>query len=363
MTEFGSAPRVHDHSGPSEGGGYLGDTIIAYPGEKSIQEAYNEATEWDSIIVLGHHEENSINIPSTRHLELYWFGRVENTATDGSHTFIYPDQSGPVQHKWYQPTLIGNAQSGDGIHCPGGTDNQPNQFALVDPTIHSHGGPGLRFSGSVLAGVVGPYGDAEFFNNGQAMANPTNCLVEGSTTTTFFDGIHFSGDTTAGREIHFKGGQHNNPYIGRITDNGSDIPLLLEGWFHGNIEGPIWFEKTGTADIRWGVGNQSDNAMFTRPTVVSGQMKWNSGVEFDGTRSNQALLFEDENVTLSSGATKTREDLYTLTTPKLTADPPNGLFHRAYYYIRTDLSPSELRVTLPQELIGDTTSTATLGTF
>lgn len=339
------------------------DAIVAYPGEKTIQQAYNEAAKGDSIIIAGEHVENEISIPLTRDLDLFWFGSVENTGTAGEHTFVHPDSVGPARHNWYWPRIIGNAQCGDAFHCPGGTDNQPNQFGLFDPHISDHGGYALKYHGPVLSGAVGTYGHAQFFNNGQAQTNPTNIYISGSSTTTIFKGIHFSTDTDTGRNIHFAEGNHSNPYIGQITDNGSDICFVLEGWYNGNIQGPVWFENTGTSDIRWTEGTIGDNGMFTNPSIQTGAIKWDSGVEFDSSRANQTIWFEDGGVSLSSSATKPRNELYTLTTPRLTSDPPNGLQNRAYYYIRTDLSPSEVRVTLPQDLIGDTTQIATLGTF
>lgn len=309
------------------------NAIVAYPGETTIQQAFNAATDGDTVVIVGSHDEAGISIPNTR-MDVIWWGDavVKNTKTDGTNTFNYPSISGAINQRWYRPKGEGNASSGAFFSCPdfGTVDaNQPNIMGIVHPRVVDHGGPAFKLADPVSTTIDGVCG-AVVQNNGQADTTSVNIDIDRGVNTSV-KRVFLS---QADRDIQWvdAGGCEVGEIIFQSYD---EHALHLEGWFNGTLSGPIWFEGAGTGDtdIFWGTGSRSGSGMRSRSTVQTGSIHWAESIEFPNGAAGGSLLFHDTQAIQNANQPANVYEVAGL--PEYSGDPNGRIQNSAYIYLDT----------------------------
>lgn len=330
--------------------GNFNDAIVAYPGHKTIQQAFDEAIDGDTVIIAGKHTEHSIQMVDTE-MDVYWWGSVENTATDGSHTFIHPSTLGVMRQRWFQPEIIGNSSSGAGIVCEGDigsgdtSANSPNQFALIDPVIRDHGGYGIWWAAPVGCYIGGHVSGARIRNNGDSEGTAkTNIRIERGAVNCAIEGT-FLEQTGAAPARNLWWTDPNGCVARNIDHYSTEYGMYIEGAFNLQIDGFHWFENSAaTADIHWGTSaNHGIADMQSRQSVQTGVVKWINGVELEATAGiGKTIRWEDPQIL--NNTNNVAETYVQGFIPEQSTDPAYALYDDTYMYVRSDLATPELRI-------------------
>lgn len=342
------------------------DTVhVAEAGEKTIQRAFNDATDGDLLVIAGEHEEHAIQMVDTE-MDVLWWGRVKNTATDRSPTFIHDSTLGVMRQRWYQPEIIGNPDSGAGIVCEGDVGNgdakanSPNQFALIDPVIRDHGGYGLWWAAPVGCYIGGHLSGARIRNNGDSEGTAkTNIRIERGAVNCAIENT-FLEQTGAAPARNVWWTEPNGCVVRNLDHYSTDYGLFIEGAFNFQIDGFQWFENANaTADMYWGTtANSGVSGMQSRQSVQSGVVKWKNGVELEATAGiGKTVRWEDPQVL--DNTSDVAETYVQGFVPEQSVDPAFSLFDDTYMYVRSDLATPELRIL---DSSGTTTGIALDGT-